>query len=153
LLKKNIFFLIGIFKTDGLLSFAFMGNSTFKDIIALNKQSRGSVIDCNFANNLAVLTIDCCIFIRCVGGSTVLVAGDSSYLYITRSRFENNSALNGNDIWIFNFKNCLNKGLADSLASSTCSTSSPKNKRIYCYDGFDTSQLQNDCSDDIVLIF
>jgi hypothetical protein len=93
-------------------------------------------------------TIDCCIFTQCkatYGGALYLYG--IPYIYITHTRFENNSATNGKDIYVYGSGSCFNKNLAGTLAFSVCSTT-PTYDRVNC--DKDISQLQNTCPEEVV---
>jgi hypothetical protein len=152
--------LTGIFRLEGRLSpSSSIRNSIFKKIKSTNNNAMGGVMSLYIPNSYSLFTIDKCIFSNCnasSGGAIRIASGtgtfSSAYIHITRTRFEDNSAINGSDISA-PLSYCFNKMRPGTLSSSTCSSSTPEDERLYCNDNFDNTQLQNNCSTDIVYIY
>jgi hypothetical protein len=100
-------------------------------------------------------TVDRCIYTQCKSkwGGALFLSSSALYIYISRTRFESNSATSaGYDIYVYNLP-CFNVAENGTLDSSVCSTTS-LNYRIYCYNNeskdSDTSQLKNTCPKEVV---
>jgi hypothetical protein len=127
-------------------------NSTFANISLLpTENSRGGAMYVSIPSNYDVFSIDSCIFSKCsaaVGG--VLYLMFTPFIYITKTRFEDNTATAGVDIYVMDYYECFYQ----PIASSTCSTSEDKDMRVNCTiisgNSFDPNELQNDCANDVV---
>jgi hypothetical protein len=120
-------------------------NSTFTNVTCINY---GGAIYIG-VYNYSSFTINRCIFTVCeaeYGGAILLEF--ISYIHITNTRFENNKATYGDDIYVWEFSPCFNKILSGTLASSVCSTT-PLGDRVSCNKS-DKSQLLNTCPEDVV---
>jgi hypothetical protein len=105
-------------------------------------------------SNKGLTIIDRCIFTQCKAGSGgALELYGIPYIYITHTRFENNSATVGKDIYVYTSDSCFNKNLAGTLAFSVCSTT-PASDRVFCtfVKGIisDITQLRNTCPEEVV---
>jgi hypothetical protein len=144
----------GIFCMFGsLLSFS-ATNSTFANITSLHPYTCGGAIYIR-TPNYGSFTIDSCVFTLCKAGSGGALYLHAPYIFITRTRFENNrhySFTYGTDIYVVGTP-CFNDVLNDSLSSSVCSTALPGN-RTHCHNASggdnDTSQLESTCSEEVV---
>jgi hypothetical protein len=145
-----IFFLsLGIFYIYGNLSSSSLTNSTFTSITHVYNGNGGAIYI--QTPNYSSITINRCVFTQCkVGyGGALCLGFDTLYINIRYTRFENNSAKYGNDIYVNTSSSCFNlatKG-SGSLDSSVCSTT-PHADRLNC--GGDTSQSLSDCLKDVV---
>jgi hypothetical protein len=143
LTSPGIFFICYNFSSSSLI------NTTFTDITYLYSTSSygGSAVYINTPNYYSLFTIDCCIFTKCKAPNGGALYLENPYVYIIRTRFENNEAdIYGNDIYVGSSP-CFNKKLNKTLSSSVCSTT-PLGNRVNC--SGDVSQLQNTCSEEIV---
>jgi hypothetical protein len=63
----------------------------------------------------------------------------------------NKASVYGNDLYVVGSQ-CMTdySDGKNTLPTSTCSSSAPKNNRVSCGGGFTNSILQNDCSDEVV---
>jgi hypothetical protein len=141
----------GIFYISGNLSSSSFTNSTFTNITFLPSQnSWGSAMYIE-TSNYSSFTIDRCIFATCKAnyGGALYLYQNTPYIYLSRTRFENNDADFGDDILVNTFP-CFNLAKSGSLDSSVCSTT-PLGNRVYCGgDIIDLSHLQNNCSEEAV---
>jgi hypothetical protein len=167
--------LTGILYLEGSLSSSTITNSTFREIIALysgsdtvyypNGDSRttyygtyGGVLYLS-TPNYSTFTIHRCVFTQCnaLYGGALYLSSSTPFITITQTRFQSNSATsNGEDIYV-GTSPCFNSHSSGSgsLASSTCSTTTAygDSRRVYCNGsgiGGQTTQLQNNCAEDIV---
>jgi hypothetical protein len=139
----------GIFDIEGYLSSSSLTNSTFTNITSLYRSTNGGAIRIYIINGYSSFIINRCIFTKCeapFGGALYLY---TPYIYISRTRFENNSAdFYGDDICV-GISPCFNLAESGSLDSSVCSTTS-LDDRVNCYKRSDASHLQNNCSNKVV---
>jgi hypothetical protein len=140
----------GIFYISGNLSSSSLTNSTFANITCSYNIGDGGAMSMSIdiINGYSSFTIDRCIFTQCKAdyGGALYLQLNTPYIYISRTRFENNDADLGDDIYVHTLP-CFNLAMSGSLDSSVCSTT-PLGDRVSC--GSDKSQLQNNCSKEAV---
>jgi hypothetical protein len=136
---------------NDLSSSSSVTNSTFTNITPLYGSTVDGVIYIQSPNGYRSCTIDYCVFSQCEAsrGGALYLESNTPFIYISRTRFENNSAFYGDDIYVSN-SFCFNnaEGGSGSLDSSVCSIT-PLDDRLNC-GGADTGQLQNTCSKEVV---
>jgi hypothetical protein len=142
-----IIFFPGIFFIYNNFLYSSLVNTTFTNITSDDRC--GGAIHIN-TPNYSSFTISHCVFALCKarsGGGVCLFS--TPYIYITHTRFENNSAdYSGDDIFTDN-SDCFNSVESNALGSSVCSTT-PLGNRVYC--NGNENQLQNSCLDEIVRV-
>jgi hypothetical protein len=141
----------GIFYISGNLSSSSLTNSTFTNITSLYivSYTYGGAISIDIINGYSSFTIDRCIFTQCKAdhGGALFLNPHTPYIYISRTRFENNDADGDGDDIRVPTSPCFNLAKSGSLDSSVCSTT-PLGDRVNC--SGDTSQLQNNRSKEAV---
>jgi hypothetical protein len=134
---------------SGNISSSSLTNSTFTNITPLYNLAYGGAIFISI-RDYPFFAIDRCVFTQCKASDGGALYLDIPYIYITHTRFENNSgSVDGSDIFVW-VTSCFNLAKNDSLDSSVCSIT-PLGDRLNCGGISDTSQLLNTCSKEVVL--
>jgi predicted outer membrane repeat protein len=140
--SPGIFYIYGNLSSSSPSS---LTDSTFANISFASNfaGTNGGAVCIDVSDGYSSFTIDCCVFTECKGryGGALYLGPDTPYIYISRTRFENNDASTyGDDIYVF-VSLCFNLSESGSLASSVCSTT-PSGDRLNCGN---TSQLLSNC--------
>jgi hypothetical protein len=144
---------IGLFYVKNSFSPSTISNSTFK--LIKGSTEYGGVLAIYGYTSYSNFSISRCIFTQCNAtyGGALSLLDETPYIFITQTRFENNTATYGDDIDCWYTTSCLNRNTAGVLAASVCSTSTPQSERVMCNTTNDSTQLQNNCATIIVCIF
>jgi hypothetical protein len=137
-----------MFLIEGSLVSSSVTNTTFTNIASLHGDNYGGAMYISTPNYI-YFNIIRCVFTHCQAfqGGALFFDWRSPYVYISYTRFENNKANYGDDIYVLT-SSCFNKNVDGSIASSVCSTT-PLGDRVNC--SGDLSQLQNTCSEDVIV--
>jgi hypothetical protein len=109
-----------------------------------------------------IFIIDRCVFTGCKDfhRGVICFYGGYQNVSITQTRFENNTGVEGNNVWIWKTDTgcsvVVSFSIFDSSSCSTSKTENGNNDRVFCYsDSVSkyTDELENDCADNIVYIF
>jgi hypothetical protein len=139
----------GIFSVRGGLLPSTITNSTFTRITLLYYFTYGGVLYVS-TSNYSTFTINRCVFAQCNAffGGALSLQIDSPYILITSTRFEDNNATFGDDIYV-NIRLCsLGASGGEGSLDGTCSTTQG-GERVRCL-SITMGYLLNDCPTEIV---
>jgi hypothetical protein len=138
----------GIFYVNGGLSPSTITNSTFTEIAKLSNPN-GSVVNI-YVKNCLDFTINRCVFVKCasIKGGALYIESSCPYILITNTRFEDNSAGSGDDIYADSSACFLGTSGGDHSLDGTCSTTTGGD-RVRC-NNTARGYLLNDCQKEIV---
>jgi hypothetical protein len=149
----NLNWFLGLIFVNGSISSSGILNTTFRKIMLLNQVAYGGALVFSSGNYLD-FTIDRCTFAECTASSSAAILIDSAgfFFHITRTRFENNTSLVMaiDDVGLS--LTCSFTVLHQPLFSSSCCDSPRLRCRVGCNNRC-LVELQNSCSDEIVMFF